>query len=72
MLRSAAVRAQQLLAAPIKGTIGVTPRFMSKHNVETDEQFDARYKLRNLSFIKNLLLLILSYCNLCLIELFYY
>lgn len=48
MLRSSAVRLHQLLKAPLKTTTGVAPRFMSKHNVESDEQFDARYKLRNL------------------------
>lgn len=54
MLRSPAVRLHQLLKAPLKATLGVAPRFMSKHNVETDEEFDARYKLRNLHFHPNL------------------
>lgn len=42
MLRTPAVRLHQLLKAPLKAATGATPRFMSKHNVETDEQFDAR------------------------------
>nr|AAL17607.1 cytochrome c oxidase subunit Va [Rhyzopertha dominica] len=45
MLRSALTCAHQLLVKrAVKPTIVAGPRFMSGHNVETDEQFDARYE----------------------------
>lgn len=43
MFASSAVRVQKFLTGGrLKAAVAIAPRFMSKHSVESDEQFDQR------------------------------